>query len=227
MGSNPVGLRPANLSEYHEPLFSQFIVFCCHGLETLTVAKVSDNYLLLDCRIGIRSEFREPSISLGVRFPLQKRPDNTQSLAEKANWVTRKIKLSSKVACLPIAFFESVAAFSLLLQIQDILFYFVSFFVGVARQLKRHSSASLEPVCMPNVHGLLRFCCHRTQQDKCPLHKKLGTLLHLCVSSLRRGHADLLCIVPILSDDPRRESGTCCPTASRRNTRKRTKDDKG
>ena len=101
--------------------------------------------------------------------------------------------MSSKVACLPIAFFESVAAFSLLLQIQEILFYFVSFFVGVARQLKRHSSASLEPVCMPNVHGLLRFCCHRTQQDKCPLHKKLGTLLDLCVSSLRRGHANLLC----------------------------------
>ena len=31
--------------------------------------------------------------------------------------------------------------------------------------------------------------------------KKLGTLLDLCVSSLRRGHANLLCIVPILSDD--------------------------
>ena len=39
------------------------------------------------------------------------------------------------------------------------------------------------------------------------LPKKLGTLLDLCVSSLRRGHANLLCIVPILSDDPRRESG--------------------
>ncbi len=36
--------------------------------------------------------------------------------------------------------------------------------------------------------------------------KKLGTLLDLCVSSLRRGHANLLCIVPILTDDPRRES---------------------
>ena len=31
-------------------------------------------------------------------------------------------------------------------------------------------------------------------------------LLDLCVSSLRRGHANLLCIVPILTDDPRRES---------------------
>ena len=37
-------------------------------------------------------------------------------------------------------------------------------------------------------------------------HKKMVTLLDLCVSSLRRGHANLLCIVPILTDDPRRES---------------------
>ena len=36
--------------------------------------------------------------------------------------------------------------------------------------------------------------------------KKLVTLLDLCVSSLRRGHANLLCIVPILSDDRRSES---------------------
>ena len=36
--------------------------------------------------------------------------------------------------------------------------------------------------------------------------KKMFTLLDLCVSSLRRGHANLLCIVPILSDDPRRAS---------------------
>ena len=36
--------------------------------------------------------------------------------------------------------------------------------------------------------------------------KKLCTLLDLCVSSLRRGHANLLCIVPSLTDGPRRES---------------------
>ena len=42
-------------------------------------------------------------------------------------------------------------------------------------------------------------------KDSC-LKKKLGTLLDLCVSSLRRGHANLLCIVPILTDVPRRES---------------------
>ena len=40
------------------------------------------------------------------------------------------------------------------------------------------------------------------------MRKKLDTLLDLCVSSLRRGHANLLCIVPILTDDPRRESNS-------------------
>ena len=50
------------------------------------------------------------------------------------------------------------------------------------------------------------------------MHKKLDTLPDLCVSSLRRGHANLLCIVPILSDVPRREStqpplqSAFCPT---------------
>ena len=35
--------------------------------------------------------------------------------------------------------------------------------------------------------------------------KKMFTRLDLTVPSLRRGHANLLCIVPILTDDPRRE----------------------
>ena len=35
---------------------------------------------------------------------------------------------------------------------------------------------------------------------------KLLITLDLCASSLRRGHANLLCIVPILTDDPRREA---------------------
>ena len=48
------------------------------------------------------------------------------------------------------------------------------------------------------------------QKTSLPLHKKLGTLLDLCVSSLRKGNASLLCIIPILSDDPRRESGKSC-----------------
>ena len=29
----------------------------------------------------------------------------------------------------------------------------------------------------------------------------------VCVSSLRRNHANILCVVPSLTDDPRRESG--------------------
>ena len=33
--------------------------------------------------------------------------------------------------------------------------------------------------------------------------KNVLLLLELCVSSLRRGHANLLCIVPILTDDPK------------------------
>ena len=41
---------------------------------------------------------------------------------------------------------------------------------------------------------------------QCGERKKFGTLLDLCVSSLRRGHANLLCIVPIFADDPRRVS---------------------
>jgi hypothetical protein len=51
---------------------------------------------------------------------------------------------------------------------------------------------------------LLAYGCAISQ----PLQKrkKFDTLLDLCVSSLRRGHANLLCIVPILTDDPRRES---------------------
>ena len=53
-----------------------------------------------------------------------------------------------------------------------------------------------------------------SRQASTPIHtwiqsrmsKKLVTLLDLCVSSLRRGHANLLCIIPILSGDPQRES---------------------
>ena len=38
----------------------------------------------------------------------------------------------------------------------------------------------------------------------------LFTLLDLCVSSLSTGHAKLLCIVPIVKGDPRRESDVAC-----------------
>ena len=36
--------------------------------------------------------------------------------------------------------------------------------------------------------------------------RALFTLLGLCVSSSRRGRASLLCVVPILADDPQREA---------------------
>ena len=50
-----------------------------------------------------------------------------------------------------------------------------------------------------------------SDQEEPLARKKLCTLLDLCVSSLRRGHANLLCIVPILTDDPRRVSETRDP----------------
>ena len=59
-------------------------------------------------------------------------------------------------------------------------------------------------------HTIHRRACPTTShspRSPAPCNrKKLFTLLDLCVSSLRRGHANLLCIVPILTDDPRRES---------------------
>ena len=49
--------------------------------------------------------------------------------------------------------------------------------------------------------------------------KKLFTLLDLCVSSLRRGHANILCILPNLTDDPRRESRLAAPFGTARGWR--------
>ena len=43
------------------------------------------------------------------------------------------------------------------------------------------------------------------------MSKKLVSLLDLCVSSLRKGHANRLCIVPILTDDPQRKSVLVIP----------------
>ena len=45
------------------------------------------------------------------------------------------------------------------------------------------------------------------------------TLLDVCVSSLRRGHANLPCIVPILTDDPRRKPQTYAKTSKPENTK--------
>ena len=61
-----------------------------------------------------------------------------------------------------------------------------------------------------HTHGPQRHGTHASPptQKASTRCKRLCTLLDLCVSSLRRGHANLFCIVPILSDDPRRESVT-------------------
>ena len=45
-----------------------------------------------------------------------------------------------------------------------------------------------------------------TAQGRSEGSKKNLYLLDFCVASLRRGHANLLCIVPILTDVPRKES---------------------
>ena len=53
---------------------------------------------------------------------------------------------------------------------------------------------------------MFRIGSNVCDQGRTAIYKEMFTLLDLCVSSLRRGHANLLCIVPILTDDPRRES---------------------
>ena len=75
-----------------------------------------------------------------------------------------------------------------------------------------HGKPSLCHERPPLCHGRPPLCHGRPslrqdiQCSKQEIHKKKFTLLDLCMSSLRRGHANLFCIVPILRDDPRRES---------------------
>ena len=61
----------------------------------------------------------------------------------------------------------------------------------------------LPPAASARFFGATSCCQHPRVAN---VAKKFSTLPDLCVSSLRRGHANLLCIVPILTDDPRRES---------------------
>lgn len=57
--------------------------------------------------------------------------------------------------------------------------------------------------CTSRAH--MRFACLLACLRACPClrPKNFGPFLDLCVSSLRRGHANLLCIVPILSGVPK------------------------
>jgi hypothetical protein len=70
--------------------------------------------------------------------------------------------------------------------------------------------------------------CHRCAK-KALWDSDLFTLLDLRVSSLRRGHANLLCIVPMLTDDPGRESslGRRPGPSPRRTSSRRSRDSRG
>jgi hypothetical protein len=62
---------------------------------------------------------------------------------------------------------------------------------------------------LPTVSDIIPRQCARAGYREGPLPtvcKQMFTLLDECASSLRRGHANLLCTVPILSDDRRRGS---------------------
>ena len=66
----------------------------------------------------------------------------------------------------------------------------------------KHENEGIDAMNVANVTGSPKVRWQVTVKSK----EKMVTLLHLRVPSLRRGHANLLCIVPILTDDPRRES---------------------
>jgi len=71
------------------------------------------------------------------------------------------------------------------------------------QKLQRNQPLCLLVLVVPNNQ---KKQTHQTK-GKHSNQKKLVTLLDLCVSSLRRGRANLLCIVPILSDDPEGNPG--------------------
>ena len=82
----------------------------------------------------------------------------------------------------------------------------LSCFVWLAVSRESGSRCKLDMACSPN----------ENIRSKIRRGNKKDTLLDLCVSSLRRGHANLLCVVPVLTDDLRRETksrsarnGTC------------------
>ena len=80
----------------------------------------------------------------------------------------------------------------------------------------KHESTALfnRAACSPK--SLVRWKRRQIDKQKAKMEKSkiakrksnntLITLLNLCMSSLCRGHANLPCLVPISTDDPRRES---------------------
>ena len=83
--------------------------------------------------------------------------------------------------------------------------------LGKKRMCWRNCKAST--ITVPAGHAGMQ----RNNADMRNMGKKCDTLLDLCVSSLRRGHANLLCIVPILTDDLRRGSDIMLITRAYRN----------
>ena len=73
----------------------------------------------------------------------------------------------------------------------------------VNRHLK-HNHGIANWITAPCIQ-MLCFEPKRLRKDCCCMF----TLLDSCVSSWRRGHANLFCIAPVLTDDPRRESKVC------------------
>ena len=69
--------------------------------------------------------------------------------------------------------------------------------------LKQSSLLPSPPAASARFFGAASCCQHPRVAN---VAKEFSTLPDLCVSSLRRGHANLICIVPILTDDPRKES---------------------
>ena len=74
--------------------------------------------------------------------------------------------------------------------------------------LATHATLLNLPEWCTRLHPMSVASKSRTSKKVRVAHLELFTLLDVCVSSLRRGHANILCIVPILTDDPRRESSS-------------------
>ena len=74
-------------------------------------------------------------------------------------------------------------------------------FTGERNRNTSHRTGE-NPDAEQNACGLFFFKKKEKTRSPAKVAKKFGPFLDLCVSSLRRGHANLLCIVPILSDVP-------------------------
>ena len=76
--------------------------------------------------------------------------------------------------------------------------------MGGAMKPVRTPCSTWHVACQHECIVCLKFAAFaRFQNAVMGKQKKCVTLPDLCVSSLRRGHANLLCIVPILTDDLR------------------------